>query len=102
MGRTWYSLNSNYTFGSTSAWTLTGGAGLRFVADDLISIRLEALYNHSQIRFKPAPVWQSLNEGTLLIPLYELPDQGQIIPVTEFDSETIGALSWAVGFTASF
>ncbi|MHB8080514.1 MAG: hypothetical protein ACYDIE_14825 [Candidatus Krumholzibacteriia bacterium] len=101
-GRTWYSLNSNYTLGSTAAWTLTGGAGLRFIADDLISIRIEALYNRSTIQFKPAETWQSLNEGTLLIPLYELPAQGDIVPVTEFNSESIGALSWAIGFTARF
>ncbi len=64
IGRTFYSLNSNYTQGATSAWTLTGGAGLRYIADDLISIRIEALYNHSRIRFDPAEIWMEQNEGT--------------------------------------
>jgi len=102
IGRTWYSLNSNYTQGSTSAWTLTGGVGLRYVADDLISVRIEALYNRSRIRFDPAETWLELNEGTLLIPIYALPDEGSIVPVTEFEAQDIGALSWAIGFTAIF
>lgn len=101
-GRTWYSLNSNYTLGSTSAWTLTGGGGLRFVADELISVRLEMLYNRSRIQFDPVQTWQSLNEGTLSIPLYELPAEGDITPVTEFDAQDISAMSWAIGFTATF
>ena len=102
IGRTFYSLNSNYTLGGTSAWTLTGGAGLRYVADDLISIRIEALYNRSRIRFDPAETWLELNEGTLLIPIYQLPDEGSITSVTEFKTQDIGALSWAIGFTATF
>jgi hypothetical protein len=102
IGRTWYSLNSNYTLGSTSAWTLTGGAGFRYVADDLISIRIEALYNRSRIRFDPAETWMELNEGTLIIPVYQLPAEGSMTPATEFEAQDIGALSWAIGFTATF
>jgi hypothetical protein len=102
IGRTLYSLNSNYTQGSTSAWTLTGGAGLRYVADDLISIRFEALYNHSRVRFDPAETWMELNEGTTLIPILQLPRTGEMSTVTEFEAHDISALSWAIGFTATF
>jgi hypothetical protein len=102
MGRTWYSLNSNYTKGTTSAWTMTGGAGIRYIADDLISVRIEALYNRSRIQFDPAETWLTLNEGTVLIPIYQLPETGDVTTVTEFESQDIGALSWAIGFTATF
>jgi hypothetical protein len=102
IGRTWYSLNSNYTQGTTSAWTLTGGVGIRYVADDLISVRIEALYNRSRIRFDPAETWLELNEGTTRIPILQLPQEGSYFPVTEFEAQDIGALSWAIGFTATF
>jgi len=102
VGRTWYSLNSNYTLGSASSMTLTGGAGLRFIADELISVRIEALYNHSTVQFDPAPTWLELNEGTVKVPLYQLPEEGNFTPVTTFDKQTLGALSWAIGFTATF
>lgn len=101
-GRTVYSINSNYTRGSTSAWTLTGGGGLRYIADDLISIRIEALYNRSRIRFDPAETWMSLNEGTTIIPVLQLPNSGDMTTVTEFEAHDISALSWAIGFTATF
>ncbi len=101
-GRTWYSLNSNYVLGSASSLTLTGGAGLRYVADDLISIRFEVLYNRSKVQFDPAETWQELNEGTVLLPLYQLPDEGDFSPATEFEEQSIGAMSWAIGFTATF
>lgn len=102
IGRTWYSLNSDYTRGSTSAWTLTGGAGIRYIADDLISIRLEALYNRSRIRFEPAETWLEMNEGTVSIPILQLPDEESYFPVTEFEAHDVGVLSWAIGFTAIF
>ncbi len=102
IGRSYYSLNSNYTQGSTSAWTLAGGAGFRFVADDLISIRVEALYNHSRIRFDPAETWMEQDEGTTLIPILQLPVSGDMSTVTEFEAHDIGVLSWGIGFTATF
>jgi hypothetical protein len=43
-----------------------------------------------------------LNEGTLIIPVYQLPAEGSMTPATEFEAQDIGALSWAIGFTATF
>jgi len=102
LGKTWYSLNSNYTEGSTSSWTYTGGGGIRFVADELVSVRLEVLYNRSKVKFDPAESFLSLEEGTLIIPLYELPDVGVATPVQEFEEHSLSSLSWALGFTAAF
>ena len=46
------------------------------------------------------PVWSKhFGHGT---PLDRLPDVGKPTPVKEFDSQDISALSWAIGFTASF
>lgn len=101
-GRTLYSLNSNYTAQGTSAWTLSGGGGLRFIADELVSVRFEVIYNRSRIQFDPAERFLSLNDGTLSIPLDALPDVGRPVTVTEFPEQIISALSWGIGFTAGF
>ncbi len=102
VGNTWYSLNSDYTEGSASSLTLTGGAGVRFVADDLISVRLEVLYNRSKVRFTPTETYLSLDEGTVKIPLFTLPEVGAPTVVDEFEEHTVGAMSWALGVTAVF
>ncbi len=102
VGGSWFSMNSNYADKPASSMTLTGGGGLRLIADKLISVRIEVLYNYSQIRFRPADQFLNLNGGTLIVPVDTLPAEGPPVPVKEFQKETIGALSWGIGFIAAF
>lgn len=102
VGRSWYSLNSNYTDKTTGAWNLSGGGGLRFIADDLISVRFEVVYNRATVEFEPNDNFTVEDEGTLPIPLYEWQQGSAPAPVQSFASQTLSSLSWGLGFTASF
>ena len=102
LGKSWYSLNSDYTDKTAAASTLQGGAGLRLIADNLISIRFEMVYNRTQLQFDPAAVWVTLNEGTVSVPVYERVAGVGVRAVSEFAEKTISALSWGLGFTAAF
>ncbi len=102
LSRTLFSINSNYTDEGALSTTLTGGGGIRFIADNLISVRMEILYSRSTVKFDPAENFLSLNEGTLLIPVLALPEIGPPKSVEEFGEQDVSSLSWAFGFTASF
>lgn len=102
VGRSWYSLNSNYTDRTAGAWNLSGGGGLRLIADDLISVRLEVVYNRATVEFEPSENFTVENEGTLPIPLYEWQQGAAPKPVESFAAQTLSSLSWGFGFTASF
>ena len=99
-------LNSNYTDAPSTSWMASGGIGLRFIADELISIRLQVLYNTTTLQYTPAEVFEARDEGTIQIPVLEFPQNpdGSIDEkrVTEYSSQTLSALSFAIGFTASF
>jgi hypothetical protein len=99
--RIWFDLNSNYTAGTSAQWVYGLGGGLRFIADRLVSIRLEASYRTTELQLTPAENFEVLNEGTLPIPLYQY-DMGRPFPVESFESNDISGLSWSVGFIASF
>jgi hypothetical protein len=102
MSRVWMSINSNYTDQGTTMWRYSGGLGFRMVADDMISIRFEMLYNHIDFNFAPNSAFAELDEGTQTIPVFELIEgQGQV-PVTEFEGFSHNSLSWALGFIATF
>ena len=98
--RTWLSLNSDYIDDASAMWVMNGGGGIRFVADDMISIRFELIYNHMVLDFDPAKSFAELDEGTTLIPVYEY--QGRLEKIDDFENITLNSLSWAIGFTANF
>jgi len=98
--RTWLSLNSNYMEDSAKMWMLSGGAGLRFVADDMISIRFELMMNHFEVDFTPATSFAELDEGTTKVPVYEY--NGLLEKIDDYESKTLNSLSWALGFTVNF
>ncbi len=106
INRFWVNPNSNYTDDPSKSWMFSGGLGLRFITDSLISVRFEVLYNFTTLQFTPAEYFDTLNEGTLEIPIVEFienPD-GSITEqrVTEYASQDLNTLSWALGFVASF
>lgn len=99
--RTWLSLNSNYIDDATKMWVFNGGGGIRYVADDMISVRFEISYNHLVLDFDPAASFIELDEGTTKIPVYEFRN-GSLEKIEDFDNTTLNSISWALGFTANF
>ncbi len=100
--RTWLSINSDYTGDSANAWDLNGGGGIRLVADKLISIRFEVLFHHMTLDFEPKDSFRVLDEGETRIPVYEYIEGSGPQRVTDFASQTLNTMSWALGFTANF
>ena len=68
-------------------------------ADDLISVRFEVTKNFNNLKFEPAENFEIRDEGTRPIPLTTYPTEE---PVTEYESQSLTSLAWAIGFTASF
>jgi len=100
--RVWMSINSDYVEESASMWRYSGGAGFRIIADDLISVRFEMLYNRVSFGFTPAESYLDLDEGQRHIPVYTyIPSEGAQI-VEDFDDISYSSLSWALGFIAAF
>jgi hypothetical protein len=106
VAKMWYDMNSNYTDGSAGATDLNIGVGFRLLADENISIRLEALYHNHSMEFSPAEYFRELNEGTTQVPLNEYPqdDLGGFTEqrVTSFDSQSVSTFSYSIGVQASF
>lgn len=100
--RTWLSINSDYTGDSASAWDVNGGGGIRLVADRLISIRLEVLFHHMTVDFVPKDSFRVLDEGETRIPVYEYIEGIGPRVVSDYTSQTLNTMSWALGFTANF
>lgn len=99
LSRMWYDMNSNYTDGSTATTNVALGGGIRYIADDLISVRLDVTFNYNQLQFTPAPYFEELAEGTVQVPLITLPDGNE---VTEYEAQDMAIFAWAIGFFASF
>jgi hypothetical protein len=102
VSRVWFDLNSNYTAKAAAAWNYMAGVGLRLIADDLVSVRIHALYQQAKVQFPVADVFDEV-EGFAPAPVYQYPN-GEPPPVVlqEFASRTISGISWGVGFTANF
>lgn len=101
----WYDMNSNYIEGAAGATDLCAGGGLRLLADQNISLRLEILFHHNTFEFTPKPYFTELNEGTTKVPLHEYPMVGELLnerQVTSFASNTLNSLSYSLGVQASF
>jgi hypothetical protein len=107
LGKTWFNLNSDYTQNSSLDSEYWGGGGIRFIADDLISIRIEFLYHSTVIDLDPTLEYARLNEGSPFIPVLQWekdPVTGleREIQVNDFGSQRLSSLSWGIGFTATF
>ncbi|MBD3222099.1 hypothetical protein GF314_12740 [bacterium] len=99
LGYAIYNLDSDYTTGSSSSVNVNLGAGLTLIADDIISVRAEILYQVHTIELDPADTFQERNAGTEIIPVYEFTDFGQFDRVQEFGSNSLSGLTWQLGFS---
>jgi len=99
---TWMNLNSDYTDTPATMWDMSGGVGLRFIADDLVSIRFEVMYHHMTVDFAPGDAFAVRDEGHTRIPITRLVEGEGQVDVEDFTSHTLDTFSWAVGFTADF
>lgn len=94
-----YDMNSNYTDGPATTINTVLGGGIRYIADELISIRFDIALNFNRLEFTPSQYFEVLNDGTIKIPLITLPDGNQ---VTQYEAQDMMILSWGLGFFASF
>lgn len=101
----WYDMNSSFTAGAAGATDLCAGGGVRLLADQNISLRLEVLFHRNTMEFTPASYFTELNEGTTRVPMHEYPVVDDILQeqqVTAFESNTLSGLSYSLGVQASF
>ncbi len=101
----WYDMNSNYTSGAAGTMDLNIGGGIRLLADQNISIRLDIQYHNNSVEFTPAAYFKELDEGTTQVPLNEYPTDGESYTeqgVKSFSSQTINSLGYSVGVQGSF
>jgi hypothetical protein len=94
-----YNMDSNYVAGPASGLNVNGGLGIKLIADELISVRAEILYQTHTIEFEPAEYFDELEGGTVTIPVYEFDDAGRYSRVREFSSNTLGGITWQIGFS---
>ena len=97
-----YSLDSDYVDDPSSGLNVNFGLGLKLIADDLISLRLEILYQFHTIQFEPAEFFDSQDSGTKVIPIYEFDDSGRFSEVQGYSSQDLGGLVWQIGFSIAF
>lgn len=102
VGLTTYNLDSSYIDDPASSFNVNGGIGLRIIADRLISIRTELLYQHHSVTFEPAEVFDERDQGTVQIPVYRFDPFGNYEPAETYRKQTMGGLTWQVGFAVSF
>jgi hypothetical protein len=99
VGMALYNIDSNYVDESSSSGNVNFGVGLKLIADRLISVRAEILYQAHEIQFEPAAIFDSQDEGTVEVPVYEFDNLGNYSRVTEFESQSLGGLAWQIGFS---
>lgn len=102
MSKVWMSINSNYVDDAASMWRYSGGAGIRYVADDMISVRFEMMFHHMSFEFEPGQSYTELDDGLIKIPVYEYISGKGPQPVEKYDDQSANTMSWALGFTATF
>ena len=100
--RTWVFLNSDYTSDAATMWDTSFGGGVRFIADDLVSVRLEVMYHTLTAHFTPDHSFVERDESTTVVPLTYWKDGDGQVDVADFADRSLNSLSWAVGFTADF
>jgi hypothetical protein len=102
VGRAQYDMDSNYTDSAASSLNTSFGGGLRFIADDMISVRFEILQMFHDIQFSPAEYFDTRDDGTVRVPVYEFAPSGSYSQVESYKSQSLGSLAWSFGITASF
>ncbi len=102
LGYATYNIDSDYTDASAGGISVNAGFGLALVADDLITVRAEMIYQVHSIEFEPGEVFQERDAGTVVIPVYEFTDTGQYDEVEAFGSNTLSSLTWQIGFQLGF
>lgn len=102
LGYASYSIDSDYTDEGAGSFNVNGGLGLMLVADDLVTMRAEVLYEVHTIGFEPGEFFQERDSGTWKVPIYEFTDFGQFAPVEEYSSNTLSFLTWQLGFMIGF
>jgi len=102
VGTAFYNLDSNYVDETASSVNINVGGGIRVFADDVISLRAEILYQVHSIEFTPAEFFDQRDDGTVTIPVYEFTDSGEYQRAESFASETLGGLTWQLGFQLVF
>jgi opacity protein-like surface antigen len=98
----WYSMNSNYTEDTATAWGANIGGGIRLLADENISIRFEVLFRHHSLEWTPAENFTELEEGTLPIPMEYWPEGSPRLLVEEFVAHDMNLLNWSIGVQGTF
>jgi hypothetical protein len=98
-GMALYNIDSNYVDDPASGGNVNVGVGIKLVADSLISVRAELLYHAHEIQFEPAQVFDSQDDGTTEIPVYEFDELGNYSRVDSFESQTLSGLTWQIGFS---
>ena len=103
VGQVWYSMNSNYTAETASAWDVNAGLGLRILADRNISVRLEVLTRFHELDWNPPPeFFTDRNEGTVQVPLEEWPEGEARKQVTAYETNMMTLFNWSIGVQGSF
>lgn len=102
VGGAQYDLDSNYTDEAATSFNTTFGAGIRLIADDMISLRFEVVQMFHDIEFTPAEWFDSRDDDTVKVPVYEFAPSGTYTEVESFESQSLGSLAWSLGITASF
>ena len=101
-GMALYNIDSNYVDTSATGGNLNVGAGLKIIADDLVSLRVELLYQRHEIQFEPAAVFDSQDDNTIQVPVYEFDELGRYSEVRSFASQALSGIAWQIGFTIAF
>jgi hypothetical protein len=101
IGGAQYDMDSNYTDDPASSFNTMFGGGIRLIADDMISLRFEVVQFFHDIEFTPAEFFDSRNDDTVQVPVYEF-DSGRYTEIESFESQSLGSLAWSLGLTASF
>ncbi|MEZ4389197.1 MAG: hypothetical protein R3D98_16750 [Candidatus Krumholzibacteriia bacterium] len=102
VGYALYNIDSDYTDDPAGGLNVNAGLGLMLIADDLITMRVEFLYQVHTIEFKPGKFFQQRDAGTVTVPVYEFTDFGQYREVESFSSHTLSNLAWQIGFQLGF
>lgn len=102
LGYAMYSIDSDYTDNGASSFNVNAGLGLVLVADDLVTVRAEALYEVHTIGFEPGEFFQERDSGTVQVPIYEFTDFGHFSRVEEYGSNSLSFLTFQLGFMINF
>jgi hypothetical protein len=102
VGTVLYNIDSNYTDDSATSVNFNAGFGFRLIADRLISLRAEVVYQYHQIKFEPAEFFDVRDQETVTVPVYAFTEGGAFERATDFGKRSLGGIAIQVGFAAHF